>query len=132
MEAWVRWRTKDAIRFAAATEIDDKRPPLRLEPQRVYPDGSTTTNFIDLYKRGCFIRETRQSLDAADVRSSAQPIPSPLGGSDSSARHGHGIRGSGAGNIAIDEIHHVRLGGEISDATDSRHRCAVNQANQAH
>lgn len=32
---------------------------------RVHPDGSATTNYIDLYKAGCFVNETKQGLSDA-------------------------------------------------------------------
>jgi hypothetical protein len=33
---------------------------------RSQPDGSTSTVFADLYKKGCFILETKQGADAKD------------------------------------------------------------------
>ncbi len=74
-------------------------------------DGSVTTNFIDLYKRGCFICETKQGVEAASapggqpaVPSPALPAPSPAaGGRGQSVRRGHGIRGSGAWDTAMEK-----------------------------
>jgi len=75
---------------------------------RPEPDGSTTTNFIDLYKRGCFICETKQGVEAAANRGGDLPSPSPLGGErpgvrGTFARRGHGIRGSGSWDTAMEK-----------------------------
>ena len=51
-------------------------------------DGSTTTNLIDLYKRGCFICETKQGVAKKDEES--------LLARKAKQKLGHGIRGSGA------------------------------------
>ncbi|HJQ24280.1 MAG TPA: DNA methyltransferase [Blastocatellia bacterium] len=46
------------------------------------PDGSTSTGFIDLYKRGCFVCEAKQGSDPADKQAAlfAAPAPRPKRG----------------------------------------------------
>jgi hypothetical protein len=56
--------------------------------KRTEADGSTSTNFIDLYKRGCFICETKQGIEKRDSDS--------LLGKKLKQKLGHGIRGSGS------------------------------------
>jgi len=70
-------------------------------------DGSTTPNFIDLYKRGAFICETKQGVEVGRVSPSApsgdqviqEPSPSSSGAHGvtrpTRRKTGHGIRGSG-------------------------------------
>ena len=61
----------------------------------VRDDGSETPNYIDLYKRGAFVLEAKQG---------SSPIPEPpLFGASApkSSRKGHGRRGSGALETAL-------------------------------
>ena len=60
-----------------------------------HADGTTSTNFIDLYKHGSFVLETKQGIEAATARSDVGsasadalfPPPAKL-------KKGHGLRGS--------------------------------------
>lgn len=76
---------------------------------RVESDGATTTNFIDLHKRGCFICETKQGVEKVRRVSPSEPFfpPSPPLGERTGARRriamrGHGIRGSGTWDTAME------------------------------
>jgi hypothetical protein len=62
--------------------------------KRAESDGSTTTNFIDLYKRNCFICETKQGVEKkAGDSLLARPRQ----------KLGHGIRGSGSWDTAMEK-----------------------------
>jgi len=65
---------------------------------RQKPDGSTTTNFLDLYKAGHFVLETKQGVNPRrDKDNPDQPLlanlPPSLNPTQKPAK-GHGIRGS--------------------------------------
>jgi hypothetical protein len=69
---------------------------------RTHPDGSTSTNYIDLYKSGHFVNETKQGL--SDDASSAVPAkPTAL-------KTGHGRRGSLAFDKALERAYHQARG----------------------
>lgn len=56
--------------------------------------AKATTAFLDLYRRGCFVLETKQGSDA--------PAPDASGGAAKTARKaGHGVRGSAAWERAL-------------------------------
>lgn len=62
-------------------------------------DGRQTTNYIDLYKRGCFVCETKQGVDAPggdDLLTAADLAPPP-----EPKKSGHGKRGSGGWDRAM-------------------------------
>jgi hypothetical protein len=61
---------------------------------RVNPDGSSVTNYIDLYKAGHFVLETKQGVSADE----AAPAPS--------VKSGHGRRGSAAFDKALERAYH--------------------------
>jgi hypothetical protein len=61
---------------------------------RVNPDGSSVTNYIDLYKAAHFVLETKQGVSADE------PGPSPA------AKSGHGRRGSAAFDKALERAYH--------------------------
>ncbi len=58
-------------------------------------DGSTTPNFIDLYKRGCFVCETKQGVE----RDQGEPAL----GARPKLKTGHGIRGTGTWDTAMEK-----------------------------
>jgi hypothetical protein len=61
------------------------------EVQEVYSDGSHTTRFIDLYRKGSFVLETKQGVeDQAEVEQ-AQRVKS---GKAPRKKRGHGVRGT--------------------------------------
>lgn len=62
---------------------------------RTSPDGSSVTNYIDLYKAGHFVCETKQGSDdsGGDVRSPSSKV-------------GHGKRGSSAFDKALERAYH--------------------------
>lgn len=54
-------------------------------------DGNTTTNYIDLYRRGFFVLETKQGVE----KRNAETILSDAGKqAEKKMRKGHGVRGS--------------------------------------
>lgn len=62
-----------------------------------HPDGTATPGFIDLYKRGCFILEAKQSAKRA------KPADAPeLPGLETTHRKGHARRGSGRWDKVMD------------------------------
>jgi hypothetical protein len=69
---------------------------------RVNPDGSSVTNYIDLYKARHFVLETKQGVSESggDHRS-----PSPL-----STKSGHGKRGTAAFDRALERAFHQGRG----------------------
>ncbi len=60
---------------------------------RVHPDGSTATNYIDLYKAGCFVNETKQGLSVQDRSAGILPASSESG-QDAQYRLSKGARAS--------------------------------------
>jgi hypothetical protein len=69
---------------------------------RTYPDGTTTTNYIDLYKAGHFVNETKQGL-------SADATPDELAKS-TATKTGHGKRGTLAFDKALERAYHQARG----------------------
>ncbi len=55
--------------------------------REVYTDGQTTTRFLDLYRRGCFVLEAKQGVEAE--------IREEQAGRPRKTRKGHGTRGTG-------------------------------------
>jgi hypothetical protein len=65
---------------------------------RKNPDGSSAPNFIDLYKAGAFVLETKQGVTAAD--------PDPLAATAFPTKTGHGKRGTAAFDRALERAFH--------------------------
>jgi len=80
-------------------EVDRPQPKTPTEADNAYvfekpvPSASGTTNFIDLYKRGCFVLETKQGVDAVD---GADGAPLSAAGEQRlrERKAGHGKRGT--------------------------------------
>lgn len=70
---------------------------------RTHPDGSTTTNYIDLYKAGHFVNETKQGLTADAT--SGEPAKPAAG-----TKTGHGKRGTLAFDKALERAYHQARG----------------------
>ncbi len=70
---------------------------------RAHPDGSTTTNYIDLYKARHFVNETKQglSVDATADELAAKPV---------ATKAGHGKRGTLAFDKALERAYHQARG----------------------
>ncbi|MCB1205191.1 MAG: class I SAM-dependent DNA methyltransferase, partial [Verrucomicrobiae bacterium] len=70
---------------------------------RKQPDGISTTGFIDLYKAGSFVLETKQGAnDPAELGPDSLPVRA--------ARTGHGRRGSAAFDRALERAFHQARG----------------------
>ncbi|MEZ4790646.1 MAG: type IIL restriction-modification enzyme MmeI [Flavobacteriales bacterium] len=80
-------------------EVQRPQPKTPTEADNAYvfekpvPSTSGTTNFIDLYKRGCFVLETKQGVDAVD---GADDAPLSAAGEQrlKERKAGHGKRGT--------------------------------------
>ena len=70
--------------------------------ERLKPDGAKTTVYADLYKRGCFILETKQGAHAtkesADQLALTVDEPKPT-------KTGHGIRGTRQWDLALERAY---------------------------
>jgi hypothetical protein len=60
------------------------------------PNGDATYGYIDLYKRGCFVCETKQGVEADE----AQSLSEASRQRQARRRQGHGVRGT----LAFDEV----------------------------
>jgi hypothetical protein len=69
---------------------------------RTHPDGSTSTNYIDLYKARHFVNETKQGL-------SADASPDELA-KPTATKTGHGKRGTLAFDKALERAYHQARG----------------------
>jgi len=69
---------------------------------RTHPDGSSTTNYIDLYKAGHFVNETKQGL-------TADATPDELA-KPAATKSGHGKRGTAAFDKALERAYHQARG----------------------
>ncbi len=69
---------------------------------RTHPDGSTTTNYIDLYKARHFVNETKQGLSAD---ATAEELAKPT-----ATKTGHGKRGTLAFDKALERAYHQARG----------------------
>ena len=69
---------------------------------RINPDGSSSTNYIDLYKAGCFVNETKQGL-SADAATDEPAKPT-------TTKTGHGKRGTLAFDKALERAFHQGRG----------------------
>lgn len=54
-------------------------------------EGETTTNFIDLYKRGYFVCETKHGVEQ---RGGEDLLPEAMDGASKGRKQGHGTRGT--------------------------------------
>src|SRR5687767_5452133 len=54
-----------------------------------HADGTTSTGRIDLYRKGCFVCETKQGVEARRTKAEDE-----LASAIAPARRGHGVRGS--------------------------------------
>ncbi len=70
---------------------------------RTHPDGSSSTNYIDLYKAGCFVNETKQGLTADTAPDDLTAKPAPT-------KSGHGKRGTAAFDKALERAYHQARG----------------------
>ncbi|UYZ61055.1 class I SAM-dependent DNA methyltransferase [Hymenobacter latericus] len=77
-----------------------------LERDVTFPDG--THGRIDLYKRGCFVLETKQGTDAQDA--AAQRERHDLGLSPERRRRGHALRGTRKWDEMMQQARHQALG----------------------
>ncbi|HWB02741.1 MAG TPA: DNA methyltransferase [Verrucomicrobiales bacterium] len=68
--------------------------------KRVRPDGTITTGSIDLYRRGCFVLESNQGVEAAAIAA----------GGTAPLKTGHGKRGSAAWDLALERAYHQACG----------------------
>src|ERR1700730_9511439 len=60
-------------------------------------DGSTTTGFIDLYRRSSFVLETKQGCEAKQQQTMLEQV----GIRSQKRRRGHGVRGTGTWDTAM-------------------------------
>lgn len=75
---------------------------------RTKHDGSTTPVYADLYKRGCFILETKQGSNAKHRADSAPP--SLLAEDAAPYKTGHGVRGTRSWDLALERAYHQDWG----------------------
>src|SRR5438105_9963751 len=61
------------------------------------PDGTTNPGFIDLFRAGCFVLETKQGCEAKQ----AKTMTELAGLRPARRRRGHGVRGPGAWDAAM-------------------------------
>ncbi len=73
--------------------------------ERKKPDGRTVPNWIDLYKSGCFVLETKQGVNPRRDKSDPdQPLLPALEQADLVST-GHGTRGTSAFDKALERAH---------------------------
>ena len=63
-----------------------------------HADGTTSTGFIDLYRRGAFVLETKQGVTRSDAPA---PLSEAAKQSQAKAKKGHGVRGTAAWDTAL-------------------------------
>ncbi|MAS93964.1 MAG: SAM-dependent methyltransferase [Verrucomicrobiales bacterium] len=87
---------------------------------RVKPDGTATTNYLDLYKSGHFVLETKQGATAKKSGKDGQEVKLDLP-STSTVSTGHGKRGTAGYDKAMEKAYN-QASGYISDlpAEDGR------------
>lgn len=119
-----RWKTSGGHERAAAqlflTELCDllglphADPPSKHNHENSYcferavphirSDGSTTTRFIDCYKRGHFVLETKQGIDADETVEEKQLLKLKLDSQEHiSTSQGHGKRGTATWDTAMEK-----------------------------
>lgn len=69
--------------------------------EKTIPSATDTTNFIDLYKRGCFVLETKQGVD----KDQSAPLSAKGKQEKQSAKTGHGVRGTKGWDTAMLKAH---------------------------
>lgn len=74
--------------------------------QRNNPDGTFTTVYADLYKRGCFMLETKQGANAKKDN----PDQLALLDEGSRLKTGHGVRGTRKWDIALEKAYNQARG----------------------
>ncbi|MCB9168862.1 MAG: class I SAM-dependent DNA methyltransferase [Flavobacteriales bacterium] len=67
--------------------------------EKVVPSAEGTSNFIDLYKRGCFVLETKQGADAVEGEA---PVSADGQARRKNMKRGHGMRGSRGWDTAME------------------------------
>jgi hypothetical protein len=72
---------------------------------RKKPDGSTTPNWIDLYKTGHFVLETKQGVNARRDKSNPDQPLLPALEKPAAKSAGHGQRGSATWDKALERAH---------------------------
>lgn len=72
---------------------------------RVKPDASSTTVYADLYKRGCFILETKQGANAKKDDAARISLLN-----EGPAKFGHGVRGGRQWDIALEKAYNQARG----------------------
>lgn len=65
-------------------------------------DGKTTTNFIDLYKRGCFVLETKQGVEKQEAEAALSDAGKLA---KKKKKKGHGVRGTAGWNLTMKAAH---------------------------
>ncbi len=61
------------------------------------PDGTTTPNFINLYRRAHFVLETKQGIEKQDAQAAADVAPTI----PKKLKKGHGVRGTKSWDDAL-------------------------------
>ncbi|MDF1553449.1 MAG: hypothetical protein P1P84_10330 [Deferrisomatales bacterium] len=66
-------------------------------------DGTTSTGFIDLYRRGCFVLEAKQGTERQEALETGapRPLPLPAGEEHRARKKGTAVRGTGAWDSAM-------------------------------
>lgn len=64
---------------------------LEREVKEVFTDGKSTSRFIDLYRQGSFVLETKQGVERQEAEEAAQRLSS---GKKAPRKKGHGVRGT--------------------------------------
>lgn len=91
-------------------EVDPPQPKTADEAANAYvfektiPGAEGSSNFIDLYKRGCFVLETKQGADAVAALGE-QPLSAEGEQRLRTRKSGHGIRGSKGWDTAMLKAH---------------------------
>jgi hypothetical protein len=74
---------------------------------RVSPDGTSSSGFIDLYRAGHFVLETKQGANDPVASDDSQPGLTEV---SHKAKSGHGKRGSAAFDRALERAYHQARG----------------------
>ncbi|GGJ65531.1 class I SAM-dependent DNA methyltransferase [Deinococcus aquiradiocola] len=81
----------DVPRPAPATATGANEYVFEREVREVFTDGSHTTRFLDLYRKGSFVLETKQGVEAETAQ---QNEAQALTGKAPRRKRGHGVRGT--------------------------------------
>jgi hypothetical protein len=84
-------------------DTEKNRYVLERAVTRTNPDGSSSTGFIDLYKAGHFVLETKQGTTAAEAAASDAFALNPA---KPTTKTGHGKRGTAAFDRALERAFH--------------------------